>query len=296
MEISYNFLLCTIREFGERNVCRNGCDKNTKRTGARTLFLLVAVAVSCCLANPVGNYNGCCERVWLWREFKMAADIDVYLFALMEGDIDDEEYLLLIEEFDNASMKQSRFLYEEYDPFDWNALDELVCKTEFRFEKNDVPRLLHVLQIPAVISIERCNVCPSIEALCILLKRFAYPVRYCDMVPLFGRSVPELCRIVHCMVNLIYENYHFRLTSWNQPFLSRENLQLYATFIHNKGAPLSNCFGFIDGTVRPMCRPEKNQRHVYNGHKRVHCLKFQNICLPNGLIANLSGPWGRYIQ
>ena len=65
----------------------------------------------------------------------MAADIDVYLFALMEGDIDEEEYLLLIEEFDNASMKQSRFPYEEYDPFDWNALDELVCKTEFRFEK-----------------------------------------------------------------------------------------------------------------------------------------------------------------
>ena len=205
-----------IRDFGERNVCRNGCDKNTERTGARTLFLPVAVAVSCCLANPVGNYNGCCGRVWLWREFKMAADIDVYLFALMEGDIDEEEYLLLIEEFDNASMKQSRFPYEEYDPFDWNALDELVCKTEFRFEKNDVPRLLHVLQIPVVISIERCNACPGIEALCILLKRFTYPVRYCDMVPLFGRSVPELCRIVHYMVNLIYENHHFRLTSWNQ--------------------------------------------------------------------------------
>ena len=117
----------------------------------------------------------------------MAADIDVYLFALMEGDIDEEEYLLLIEEFDNASMKQSRFPYEEYDPFDWNALDELVCKTEFRFEKNDAPRLLHVLQIPAVISIERCNACPGIEALCILilLKRFTYPVRYCDIVPLF---------------------------------------------------------------------------------------------------------------
>ena len=69
----------------------------------------------------------------------MAADIDIYLFALMEGDIDKEEYLLLIEEFDNTCMKQSRFPYEEYDPFDWNALDKLICKTKFRFEKNDVP-------------------------------------------------------------------------------------------------------------------------------------------------------------
>ena len=100
---------CDIREFGERNVCRNGCDKNTERTGARTLFLPVAVAVSCCLANPVENYNGCCGRVWLWREFKMAADIDVYLFALMEGDIDEEEYLLLIQEFDNCLLRRHLF-------------------------------------------------------------------------------------------------------------------------------------------------------------------------------------------
>ena len=29
---------------------------------------------------------------------------------------------------------------------------------------------------------------------------------------------------------------------------------------------------------------------VYNGHKRVHALKFQSVAVPNGLIANLSGP------
>jgi hypothetical protein len=29
---------------------------------------------------------------------------------------------------------------------------------------------------------------------------------------------------------------------------------------------------------------------VYNGHKRVHGLKFQSIVIPNGLIANLFGP------
>ncbi|CAB4017124.1 Hypothetical predicted protein [Paramuricea clavata] len=204
----------------------------------------------------------------------MAAATDFYLLALIKGDIDEEEYLLLIEENDNTYMKLSNFPYEEYDPFDWDALDELVCKTEFRFEKNDIPLLQHALQIPAVISIKRCKTCHGLEALCILLKRFAYPVRYCDMVSLFGRSVPEVCRIVHYMVNIIYEKHHFRLTSWNQPFLSPENLQLYASHIHNKGAPLSNCFGFIDGTVRPICRPEKDQRHVYNGHKRLHCLNY----------------------
>lgn len=31
-------------------------------------------------------------------------------------------------------------------------------------------------------------------------------------------------------------------------------------------------------------------RAVYNGHKRVHGLKFQSVALPNGLTANLFGP------
>ncbi len=29
---------------------------------------------------------------------------------------------------------------------------------------------------------------------------------------------------------------------------------------------------------------------VYNGHKRVHSLKFQSVVVPNWLIANLYGP------
>ena len=63
--------------------------------------------------------------------------------------------------------------------------------------------------------------------------------------------------------------------------------------IAGKGAPLKNCFGFVDGTVRPDCRPKRNQKTVFNGHKRVHSLKFQSVVLPNGMIANLYGPVGK---
>ena len=34
---------------------------------------------------------------------------------------------------------------------------------------------------------------------------------------------------------------------------------------HAKGAPLENCFGFIDGTMRPIAHPNQHQRIVYNG-------------------------------
>ena len=30
---------------------------------------------------------------------------------------------------------------------------------------------------------------------------------------------------------------------------------------------------------------------MYNSHKRVHAIKFQSVVIPNGLIANLSGPF-----
>lgn len=52
------------------------------------------------------------------------------------------------------------------------------------------------------------------------------------------------------------------------------------------GSPPPNCFGFVDGTVRPG----ENHRLVYNGRKRVHMLKLQSLVIPNGIIANLFSP------
>ena len=80
------------------------------------------------------------------------------------------------------------------------------------------------------------------------------------------------------------------LLELDQPWLSPENLQLFAATVYNKGAALNNCWGFVDGTVRPICRPQRYQRAVYNGHKRVHAIKFQSDITPNGMIANLYGP------
>ena len=130
----------------------------------------------------------------------------------------------------------------------------------------------------------------SIEALCICLKQYTYPCRNADLVPSFGRPVPQLCMITNLVVDYLLDRFGDLLYNLNQGWLSPQSLQVYADGIHNKGAALDNCGGFIDGTVRPICRPKENQRMVYNGHKRVHALKFQSIVTPNGLIANLFGP------
>ena len=67
------------------------------------------------------------------------------------------------------------------------------------------------------------------------------------------------------------------LNTINQAHLSPNCLQLFADIIYAKGAPLDNRWGFIDGTARLCCSPGINQRIVYNGHKRVHSIKFQSV-------------------
>ena len=116
-----------------------------------------------------------------------------------------------------------------------------------------------------------------------LLKRFAYPCRYGDMIPRFGRPVPQLSMISNQM-------YGHLLSGLVQLWLSPDNLCRYADVIHEKRAALDNCWGFIDGTVRPLCRHNKNQRFLDNGHKKIHAVKFQSVVAPNGLIASLYGP------
>lgn len=150
--------------------------------------------------------------------------------------------------------------------------------------------------MPPIFKCPNGTVCDGTEGLCIVLKRFAYPCRYSDMIPIFGRSVPEISMISNEVIDWIYNTHHHRITQWNHPILDPASLQTYADAIQNRGAALDNCFGFIDGTVRPICRPVMNQRTVYNGHKRVHALKFQSVALPNGLIGHLYGPVGEYIS
>ncbi|CAB4022736.1 Hypothetical predicted protein, partial [Paramuricea clavata] len=161
------------------------------------------------------------------------------------------EFAVLLVEYESCNPD---FPYDEYMPFNLDDMDESECLAEFRFEKQHIPLLAEALRIPAYFITEQRSRVRGIEGLCMLLKRVAYPCRYSDMIPRFARPVPML------------------------------TLEQYAEAIHN------NCFGFIDGTVRPISRPRENQCVVYNGHKHVHALKFQSVVIPNGLIAKMYGP------
>lgn len=96
--------------------------------------------------------------------------------------------------------------------------------------------------------------------------------------------------ITNCVIDHLYNNHGHRMTQWNRQILNPPLLQSYADAIAEQGALLDNCFGFIDGTVRPISRPVELQEVLFNGHKRVHSIKYQSMTVPSGLIANLFDP------
>ena len=207
-----------------------------------------------------------------------------------DGLIDDEEFIVL---HDLYASRDPDFPYDVYAPFDLDELDESESVAEFRFRKRDVRALAEVLRIPDTIICEQRSVCDGVEGLCMLLKRMSYPCRYGDMIHRFAKPVPVLSMITKEMLDYICNTHGHKVLNWNHEILSPANLQTYVDAITAKGASLDNCFGFIDGTVRPISRPGEHQRILYNGHKRVHALKFQSVVLPNGLIGNLYGPIGK---
>ena len=60
----------------------------------------------------------------------------------------------------------------------------------------------------------------GLEALCIMLKRYVYPCRYYDLVPIFARPVPQLCIITNQVTNFIFDRWANLLRTLNQNWLS----------------------------------------------------------------------------
>ena len=203
------------------------------------------------------------------------------------GSIDDEELCLL---YDLYKSKNPDINHWTDVKFDLDTYSEEECHHISRFGKKNIYEIADTLETPEYIRCYNNVTIHKVEALCMTLRRFAYPNRYSDLLNLFGRSVPQISIATSNMVDFLFDRWSYLLTDLNQPWISPDNFETFADLVHAKGAGLQNCWGFVDGFVRPCCRPGQYQRVVYNGHKRVHEIKFQAVATPNGMVANLFGP------
>ena len=201
---------------------------------------------------------------------------------------DDQNLIILSHGSNLVEAKECLILYDLFESRNPNFPHEAYTKfdslVEFRFRKREILSLAEVLEIPETIRCNQWSICGGIVGLCMLPRRLSYPCRYGDMIQRFAKPVPVFSMVTNILIDHIYAIHGRRLTQWNLDTLSPSHLEMYVAAITSRGSPLENCFGFIDGTVRPIARPAENQRVVYNGHKCVNTLKFQSIVLPNGLI------------
>ncbi|CAN7990929.1 unnamed protein product [Ixodes hexagonus] len=192
--------------------------------------------------------------------------------------------------------RRHRSFLSERGLLDIANMEDETFRRQFRFHKEDLAALQSALQIPATVtSAQGVNV-PGNEALCIVLRRLAYPNRLFDLEGLFNRHSSTLSSISNIIMSQIDERCGHLLSDMNShSWLSLAKLEMCSQeelhAVNNKGAPLHNCWGFIDGTARPICRPSKNQKLYFYGHKRVHVVKYQAVMCANGIICQLDGPF-----
>ena len=73
------------------------------------------------------------------------------------------------------------------------------------FGKKEIFVLAKALQIPGTFTFVNGTVASDIECLCFLVIRFRCPRRLSDMIPRFGRSVPETSLVLSEVCNFIYD-------------------------------------------------------------------------------------------
>ena len=213
-------------------------------------------------------------------------------FFLAEMEIEDIATVMLLapDMFDDEELAETEAtepVHYKYDRFDRNAVLDEKFKLHFRFEKEHILELKKGLGLHDFYRSESNLTWSGEEGLCILLRRFTYPNRLCDLVPFFGRHQTELSLIINVMLNEVYKKNKHRVTDITQHWMNHED---YAHAIHARGAALDNCWGFLDGTQGRMCRPCIGQQSVFNGHKRIHSLKYQALMCPDGMMPHFYGP------
>jgi len=158
------------------------------------------------------------------------------------------------------------------------------------FTRAEVYQLVDILDLPLWIQCPTTRVKEDrVTALCMLLRRLAYPTRFADVEMQFGWEKSRFSRITQLTALKIWSRWK-HLLRFDANRLTRSKLAEFARVIQAKGAPLDLVAALIDGTLRKNARPVRNQRLVFNGWKRIHCLKYHALISPDGLIIHIYGP------
>jgi hypothetical protein len=186
----------------------------------------------------------------------------------------------------------------------FQRLSDSDCEANYRFAKHELSQLYDSLGFPAEVRLGGTANWNGMlfyksELLLVTLRRLAYPNRWIDLQTMFGLSPAQMSVVFEYAVRFLTARYEPMLRS---PCIWSDHIQGWAEAVFQKAGRFDSVFGFIDGTVRQICRPGPRhvrgahgrvdiQRLFYSGHKRKHALKFQTMVAPCGIIMHLFGPF-----
>jgi hypothetical protein len=129
-----------------------------------------------------------------------------------------------------------------------------------RFTKQDIKQIVKLLYLPTEIKTPSQHCLTGHEAFFLLLVKLAW-LQWNKTPPLFyGHSTTTISEATNLILMYIYRHWDFLLDDFASPLskdhLSLEQLALFAKKISNKVAPLPQCWGFIDCTIRQICCPK----------------------------------------
>jgi len=187
---------------------------------------------------------------------------------------------LLLGELEEATKRSTVWV-----PFDFHAQDHVNL---FRFDAHQITEMADALLPEYVVHEERRYRCDRRTALCIVLARLAYPMRWSGFRVLFGgKSNAWLSSIYHETLSLLYVYARKELWTFSDGLVD-EIPGLVEACEERFGM---RCWGFMDGNHADLSRPTELQRAFYSGYEGHHLLRSLAIVRPDGLFECAFGPF-----
>ncbi|KAH7979302.1 hypothetical protein HPB49_009003 [Dermacentor silvarum] len=145
---------------------------------------------------------------------------------LLKGDcsLDDIEYRIRRDRESELLRYRSR-----NGLLDVDQVEPTLFRQQFRFEKRDLSELVRLLLIPDKICSAQKVTVVGRDALCLLLRRLAYPNRWCDLQEIFGLHTSVMSSVSSQVVTHITATFGHLLEDMNNhSWLSSECLRDFA--------------------------------------------------------------------
>ena len=151
----------------------------------------------------------------------------------------------------------------------------------YNFELDDLPRVVDALRVPSRV-VTRGRHCFSGEELVLLtLRRFRRLDPAHELTKETGRSMAAISEGVNWMLEHMLRNFA-HLVDERSLLCWAPHFPAFANAFANCGVPVDNLAGIIDGKVWGTCKPIRNHRFSFNGHKWMYGTKTQGVTLANG--------------